>query len=283
MLTGADEALLCSAFVAEAGVHLLTPQLRALSGRVRLLATTVFGSTSPAALNLAADLGTDVRVFNERRGTYHPKMYLARREDRAIALIGSANLTGGLVVNVEAGALLEGSAKTNALANAWKLGEQLWADPAAEPWQRSPNAPPTCFRPELLRSLIAVVPEDGIIETLGSTPKPNTIVEVAPHGIYVETEKSRRTGSGPQLVPAWMIELAYDYLVEHGELSNMYLLADDGLNVKRSSFVCALLSRLPNVGRRPGRTIVLEKRPTPRYQPLPAGTESRAADGPPDD
>jgi hypothetical protein len=29
-------------------------------------------------------------------------------------------------------------------------------------------------------------------------------------------------------------------------LTNRYLLADDGLNVKRSSFVCALLATLPD-------------------------------------
>jgi hypothetical protein len=38
-----------------------------------------------------------------------------------------------------------------------------------------------------------------------------------------------------------------DYLQAHGSLTNRLLLDKDGLNVKRSSFVCALLARLPNV------------------------------------
>ena len=33
----------------------------------------------------------------------------------------------------------------------------------------------------------------------------------------------------------------------HGTLTNRHLLDKDGLNVKRSSFVCALLARLPGV------------------------------------
>lgn len=45
----------------------------------------------------------------------------------------------------------------------------------------------------------------------------------------------------------WMIELAYSYLQTHGRLTNRYLLARDGLNVKRSSFVCALLAKLPGI------------------------------------
>jgi hypothetical protein len=44
-----------------------------------------------------------------------------------------------------------------------------------------------------------------------------------------------------------MVQGAWDYLQAHGGLTNRYLLDKDGLNVKRSSFVCALLARLPGV------------------------------------
>ncbi len=56
-----------------------------------------------------------------------------------------------------------------------------------------------------------------------------------------------------------MIQLAWDHLHLHGELTNAYLVADDGLNVKRSSAVCALLARLPGVEVVPGRTITLRR------------------------
>jgi len=60
-----------------------------------------------------------------------------------------------------------------------------------------------------------------------------------------------------QLVPAWMLQLAWDYLQRYGELSNRYLLADDGLNVKRSSAGCALLDTLPIVDVTSTQPIVL--------------------------
>lgn len=44
-----------------------------------------------------------------------------------------------------------------------------------------------------------------------------------------------------------MIQLAWEFVRTHGALTNKFLLANDGLNVKRSSFVCALLARLPGL------------------------------------
>lgn len=38
--------------------------------------------------------------------------------------------------------------------------------------------------------------------------------------------------SRPRLVPAWRLQVAWDDLHVHGELTNRYLLATDGLNVK---------------------------------------------------
>jgi hypothetical protein len=44
-----------------------------------------------------------------------------------------------------------------------------------------------------------------------------------------------------------MIQVAWEWLLARGQLTNRFLLDTDGLNVKRSSFVCALLARLPGV------------------------------------
>ncbi len=94
-------------------------------------------------------------------------------------------------------------------------------------------------------------------ETLGKTPRPNVIKEITEVGLWIETERSRTRGD-PQLVPAWMFNIAWGYLVTHGELSNRFLL--DELNVKRSSAVCAILAQLPGVSQVLGRKILL------RYQ-----------------
>lgn len=61
------------------------------------------------------------------------------------------------------------------------------------------------------------------------------------------TERSAARDTGPQLVPAWMIQAGWEHLRSYGSLTNAYLLSAKGLNVKRSSAVCAILARLPEV------------------------------------
>ena len=80
----------------------------------------------------------------------------------------------------------------------------------------------------------------------------------------METERSRARRAGAQLVPAWMLQLAGDYLQRYDEPSSRHLLAADGLNVKRSSAVCAILARLPGITVASTRPIVLRvDRPAP--------------------
>lgn len=99
---------------------------------------------------------------------------------------------------------------------------------------------------ELYRLLAELKARTPLITTV-SNGKPNRIVSVARGGVRIETGASLEKGSGPQLVPAWMINVAWNHLRSSGSLTAKYLLASSGLNVKRSSAVCALLSRLPGV------------------------------------
>ena len=82
---------------------------------------------------------------------------------------------------------------------------------------------------------------------MGDNGRPNRVTSITREGAYVATEKSEAEGKGAQLVPAWMIQVACDHLERHGSLTNEYLLSSEGLNVKRSSAVCAMLARLPRV------------------------------------
>jgi hypothetical protein len=107
---------------------------------------------------------------------------------------------------------------------------------------------------ELRHRIEAAVPDDGVIETLGRN-RPNRVMSIRPDGLRVETERSVKMEAGPQLVPAWMIVTAWEHLRRHGRLSNQTLLNE--LNVKRSSFVCSLLSRFPDVEIESVRPIVL--------------------------
>ena len=113
--------------------------------------------------------------------------------------------------------------------------------------------------PELLEALRASVPQNSVVLTL-SNQRRNRVVDIKPAGITVETERSKSLGREPELVPAWMIQVAWDHLRSHGRLSNRELLSTEGLNVKRSSAVCALLAQLPDVQVVSRRPIVLQLR-----------------------
>jgi hypothetical protein len=112
----------------------------------------------------------------------------------------------------------------------------------------------------LLREIEVAVAKDPEVLTLGDR-RPNWVREVTPDGVWVETERSRVAGRPPQLVEAWMIQSAWDYLQARGVLTNRFLLSTDGLNVKRSSFVCARLAQLPEVSVESTRPIKLRLRP----------------------
>ena len=98
----------------------------------------------------------------------------------------------------------------------------------------------------LYDALAAAIPEGSTIPTI-SDGRPNRITRITRDGVYVATAKSQADGKAAQLVPAWMIEVAWNYLEQHSSLTNEHLLSTDGLNVKRSSAVCAILARLPQV------------------------------------
>jgi phosphatidylserine/phosphatidylglycerophosphate/cardiolipin synthase-like enzyme len=262
-LRDATDAYLCVAFAHSRGVHLIEKELAGLHARharVRMLVTTAFdrdGSTGEA-LALARQLGVDVRVHNHARGTFHPKVYLGSSAKESRAVIGSANLTAGLACNVEIGVALRGTRSDAAISSAWSWGDQLWDDARSEAWvPRAAESEGEVIAPDLYKALSASARRDPIFKTLGSQPKPNK-VEVTPREVLVETEATQHKHSPPQLVPAWMLNLAWEYLRTKGELANTVLLRE--LRVHRSSAVCAMLARVPGVEVAPGPRVVLRWR-----------------------
>jgi hypothetical protein len=247
-LDEAEEAILCSAFVRRAGVHLIEPQLRSLGEEGRLVATSVFGGASTQlAMGALAAAGTRLRVANPGRGTFHPKVYVARKAGTIRALIGSANLTGGLVTNVETAVALEGRADEALLADTWATATAYWSFQGAQTWQPvAAEGDEEGFEPSLHAMLSEEVARDPVFVTLART-QANRVVGIDRSGLWIETEASKRKQLPPQHVPAWMFQLAWEYLTSHGSLTNRHLLAGDGLNVKRSSAVMAILTRLPGV------------------------------------
>ena len=247
-LASADEALLCVAFAQPRGVHLVADELAGVAkrGPLRAVVTTTLGSTSPAALAAMRDSGASIRVLNPGGGTYHPKVFLGRRGDALTAVVGSANLTSGLVANVEVAIRLEGLASEPVLAELWQWAEATWANDRCSPWLPAANdVAEETIEPELLSLIVSQVKLEPTVYTLGAARRPNFVADATASGLYVETERSRAEKRGAQLVSPAMLNLAWDALRARGELSNADLLNE--LRVHRSSFVCALLARLPGV------------------------------------
>lgn len=210
--------------------------------------------TNSAPLAIAHSIGTSIKVHAPTSGTYHPKIYIGRSGSKAIAVIGSANLTGGLVSNVEACVMLRGTLDDPPIRFAWDFAETLWVDDRSRVW--SPGDLPVvdeAFSLELHGLILAAVEATGGLFTTIAKDKPNHVTEVTTTGLYVTTDASAAKNTPAQFVPAWMIEIAWDYLRARGRLTNRFLLDTDGLNVKRSSFVCTLLSNCPGCWRRTRR------------------------------
>ena len=208
-----------------------------------------------------APAGFGVRVLNPSGGTFHPKLYLARHGAQMAAAVGSANLTSGLVANVELVTVLRGDRGNPAMRALVELSESWWSHREAIEWTpERVAAPHETLEAGLLAQIGLALAPDPEVLTLGDG-KPNWVREITPDGLWVETQRSHAAGRPPQLVEAWMIQSAWDYLQAHRVLTNQFLLSSDGLNVKRSSFVCALLARLPEVEVRSTRPITLALRP----------------------
>ncbi len=246
-----DDVLLCVAFARVGGVQLLAKELKRAKRR-RLLATTVFGG-SEAALAEARDLGVDIRVRNPSTGTYHPKLYLGVTDARASALVCSANLTGGLLVNVELGTELRGPTDAAPIAEAAAWAEAEWD--RGETWRGPYAIEHETIEPALYDLLRAAHRESPVFLTLGKAAE-NVVREVTPSALYVDTERSRARGK-TEPIPAWMLNLAWEVLEARGTLDNGMLL--DKLRVHRSSAVLAILARLPGVERLKGRRIGIRR------------------------
>jgi HKD family nuclease len=140
-LAAADDALVCVAFAQSRGVHLVADELTgsAKRGGARVVVTTTLGTSTEPALTAITESGAALRVLNPGGATYHPKVFLGRSGRQMRAVVGSANLTSGLVANVEAAIMMAGTLDDVALATLWSWAESVWSDPRATAWKPEPT------------------------------------------------------------------------------------------------------------------------------------------------
>lgn len=100
------------AWAKRSGLSRIGPALqefRARGGRAEVIVGIDEGGATKEGLELARQLFDEVLVFHDPGNrTFHPKLYVVEGQDRALALVGSGNLTkGGMFTNYEVGLLLE--------------------------------------------------------------------------------------------------------------------------------------------------------------------------------
>lgn len=138
------ELYVASAWARQPGIALIEDELAALRGRlpadaVRGLFGIDLGGTTVEGLRAAIGCFGAVRVFHhpgKPTRSFHPKVYVAECENRAVAFIGSANLTrGGISGNFEAAVRIDAdrSLETDRafLKGLREWYDLLWNDPNA--------------------------------------------------------------------------------------------------------------------------------------------------------
>jgi hypothetical protein len=116
--------------------------------------------------------------MNPSRGRLHPKLYLARHGDEIAAAVGSANLTSGLVANVERVAVLRGPRDAPEARHLVELCESWWAHPDAVDWSAGTVAAPgEVLELDLVTRATATIAADPVIVrsvTAGVTGSPRS-------------------------------------------------------------------------------------------------------------
>ena len=110
VLPDLEGVILSVAFVNEAGVDLLAPELANASSKVDVFAGIRNDITSFQGLDALMVHGANVHYVDTgaRQLLFHPKVYFARSATKALMVVGSANLTpGGLNNNIEASVVIE--------------------------------------------------------------------------------------------------------------------------------------------------------------------------------
>lgn len=106
----ADRFVLSSAFTNFAGVSAINAELTAVQDRTTVYIGVRNGSTTAQGVNALLSTGATIYAVDTatRSRIFHPKVYIACNDARAMAIVGSANLThAGLHNNIETGVKID--------------------------------------------------------------------------------------------------------------------------------------------------------------------------------
>lgn len=264
VLDRAEEAVLCFAVVRRAGVHLVEAELTSLAERGRVVTTPMArGGSTRTAIDALHEANLKVRIIEPTRGRFQARTAIARRGPTTRALIGSAELSAGLLTDIQTAVLLEGDADEPVLRDIWSTAAAQWSMDGTQPWEPRPvEAGDEVFPDPLYDALVRQVAREPVFLSLGHK-RPYRVTELRRNGLWIETDALLLRHLPSQFVPAWMLTLAWDVLRVQGSLTRSYLRDNDGLNLTRASEILAFLARLPAVRVASTRPVTLTMPPDP--------------------
>ncbi|MGP0585564.1 hypothetical protein [Paenibacillus timonensis] len=115
-LENANQIIISTAFLTSEGVYLLREPLQAANDKITAFIGVRNGITSRQGFESLLELGVETYAVDtgSSRFIFHPKAFLSMNPNKAISIVGSANLTyGGLVNNLESSSVTELDLKNN--------------------------------------------------------------------------------------------------------------------------------------------------------------------------
>ena len=104
-INDADSIDIIVSFLMESGVRLIVNDLKESNKKIRILTGSYLNITQPEALYLLkSELkdNLDLRFYNVKNKSFHPKAYIFHNERDSEIYVGSSNLSkGGLTTSVE--------------------------------------------------------------------------------------------------------------------------------------------------------------------------------------
>ncbi|EGL18174.1 phospholipase D family protein [Paenibacillus sp. HGF7] len=116
-LENTNQIIISTAFLTSEGVYLLRESLQAANDKITAFIGVRNGITSRQGFESLFELGVETYAVDtgSSRFIFHPKAFLSMNPNKAISIVGSANLTyGGLVNNLESSSVTELDLKNNA-------------------------------------------------------------------------------------------------------------------------------------------------------------------------
>jgi hypothetical protein len=132
-------------------------------------------------------------------------------------VVGSANLTSGLVANIETALVVTGQPGDAPIVDCWLFAEQLWEHPAAVDRTAEEAAlPDEQFDPALPRMLRDTVPVGSVLPT-SSLGRPNRVADVTRRRGVPGDKTVGSAGNRPPVGAGVDAAAGPGYLQRHGQ------------------------------------------------------------------